>query len=73
MDNTKEEIIKISGMMCDGCENTVAEAAMKVDGVIAVRVSHKDGTAIVKYNSEKTDLLFINMAINSTHYSVVEE
>lgn len=72
MAEKKQHTIKISGMMCDGCENTVAKAIMEVDGVIKANVSHTEGTAVVEYDSEKTDPLFINMAINNTHYKVVE-
>ena len=72
MADTKEHTIKISGMMCDGCEDTVAKAILAVDGIVSAHVSHKEGTATVEYDSAKTDLLFINMAINNTHYKVVE-
>ena len=72
MAQINEYTIKIAGMMCDGCENTVANAIKEVDGVIDVVVSHTEGTARVKYDSEKTDPLFINMAVNNTHYKVHE-
>ena len=58
--------------MCDGCENTVANAIKEVDGVIDAKVSHTEGTAEVEYDSEKTDPIFINMAVNNTHYQVIE-
>jgi len=70
MTNKKEYTIKISGMMCDGCENTVANAIKEVDGVIEAKVSHTEGTALVEYDTEKTDPIFINMAVNNTHYKV---
>ena len=72
MADNKEITFKISGMMCDGCEETVAKAIKSVDGVVDTKVSHTEGTAIVEYDAEKTDPLFINMAINNTHYKVVE-
>jgi copper chaperone CopZ len=68
----KEATIKISGMMCNGCEETVAKAIQSVDGVKEVSVSHQEGAATVSYDAVQTDLLFINMAINNTHYKVVE-
>ena len=68
----KEEIIKINGMMCNGCEDTVVEAIKAVDGVEIATVSHEEGTATVSYDTDKTNPLFINMAINNTHYKVVE-
>ena len=72
MADIKKETIKISGMMCDGCENTVKKAIESVEGVSDVKVSHTEGKADVEYDAEKTDILFINMAINNTHYKVIE-
>lgn len=72
MAEIKEQTIKINGMMCDGCEDTVTKAILAVDGVVSTKVSHTEGTAQVEYDPAKTDLLFINMAINNTHYKVVE-
>ena len=69
---TKEAIIKISGMMCNGCEGTVSNAIKSVEGVQDVFVSHEEGEAKVSYDGATTDILFINMAINGTHYKVVE-
>ena len=68
MANIKEEIIKVSGMMCNGCENTVINAAKSVDGVLEASASHEKGVANIKYDADKTDILFIKMAINNTHY-----
>ena len=67
----KEATIKISGMMCNGCEETVVSAIKSVDGVESAEASHEQGTATISYDSEKTDPLFINMAINNTHYKVI--
>ena len=72
MANLSEQIIKIKGMMCNGCEQTVSDAIQKVTGVHSVEVSHEQGTAKVTFDSDITDLLFITMAINNTHYTVVE-
>ena len=72
MADKKEITIKISGMMCNGCEETVAKAIKGVDGVITASVSHSGAMAVVEYDPEKTDPLFINMAINNTHYKVIE-
>lgn len=68
----KNETIKISGMMCDGCEETVKKAIENVDGVTNVAVYHKEGIAEVTFDAAKTDMLFIKMAIGDTHYRVDE-
>ena len=57
--------------MCDGCENTVKKAIESVDGVLEVNVSHSEEQAVVKYDAEKTDALFIHMAVNNTSYKVL--
>ena len=72
MANIKKQTIKISGMMCDGCENTVKTAIQSVEGVTSARVSYTEGYADVEYDADKTDPLFINMAINNTKYKVLE-
>ncbi|KAA3617893.1 MAG: copper chaperone [Calditrichaeota bacterium] len=59
-------------MMCEGCENTVVNAIKSVDGVDSAEASHQYGSVQVSYDASKTDPLFINMAINNTHYKVVE-
>ncbi len=59
-------------MMCGGCESSVTEAIRSVDGVKSVSVSHEQGEAKVSFDASATDLLFIHMAINNTHYNVVE-
>ena len=68
----KEAIIKISGMMCNGCEETVVNAIKSVEGVKSAIALHEEETATVSYDADITDLLFINMAINNTHYKVLE-
>jgi copper chaperone CopZ len=73
MGNLEEQVLKIKGMMCNGCETKVANAIKGVEGVKSVEVSHKEGTARVTFDSNQTDLLFITMAVNNTHYKVVEE
>ncbi|HED11220.1 MAG TPA: heavy-metal-associated domain-containing protein [Caldithrix abyssi] len=73
MADIQELTVKIKGMMCGGCENTVQKAVMEVEGVQSVKASHKEGTATVVYDAEQTDPMFITMAINGTHYEVIED
>ncbi len=72
MTNIREETLQVSGMMCTGCEETVVNAVKSVDGVEDAVASYTDGTVKIKYDSETADMLFIRMAINNTHYQVVE-
>ena len=68
----QEETLQVSGMMCNGCEETVVNAAKSVDGVEDAVASYSEGSVKIKYDSETADMLFIKMAINNTHYQVVE-
>ncbi len=73
MANIQEITLKVKGMMCGGCENTVQKAVMEVDGVESVKASHEAGTATVRFDADETDPMFITMAINGTHYEVIED
>ena len=44
----KKQIVKIEGMMCEGCARTVTSVLSRLPGVKKVDVSFKKGEAIVK-------------------------
>ena len=44
--------IKISGMTCSGCKETVTEALVSVDEVKSVVVSLQDGSDIINLENE---------------------
>ena len=53
----KETIIKVEGMVCNGCENRVQNALKTIDGIENVVADHNTGTVTVTANSnvdEKT-------------------
>lgn len=47
-------LLKVSGMHCGACQDTVEKAAKKIDGVTAVRASQPKGTAEIAYDPKKT-------------------
>lgn len=47
----KEIVLKISGMMCGGCENRVKNAISNIDGVEAVIADHTTGKVVVTSNN----------------------
>ena len=49
--------LKIEGMMCEGCVKKVKESLEKVDGVTAVEVNLKKGTASVEHSGVANDPL----------------
>lgn len=50
----KSAVLKVSGMSCGACANTVEKEAKKIDGVIAAKVSQPKGQAEITYDPAKT-------------------
>ena len=48
----KETIIKVEGMMCNGCENRIQNAIKTIKGVEKVIANHTNGTVTVTSNNE---------------------
>lgn len=51
----KEVIIKVNGMVCEGCENRVKNALKELDGVKKVDASFKTGIVKVKVSDNVKD------------------
>ena len=66
-----EFIIKVEGMMCEGCENRVQNVLSQIDGVEKVIANHKEGTVTVKANNE-LDKNIIKEKIEDIGYEVKE-
>ena len=47
-----KKTMKIEGMMCGHCEAAVKKALESLEGVEEAIVSHEEGTAVVKLNSD---------------------
>lgn len=62
--------LNIKGMTCTGCEATVINAAMGVNGVLEVNASYENQNATIKFNKEETNLENIVGAINKTGFTV---
>lgn len=43
----KETIIKVEGMVCNGCENRVQNALKTIEGVESVFANHTNGTVTI--------------------------
>lgn len=48
----KETIIKVEGMVCNGCENRIQNALKNIKGVEKVVANHIEGTVIVTSNND---------------------
>jgi copper chaperone CopZ len=62
--------VKVSGMTCAGCENTVQTSVAKIEGVKSVKASATAGTALVEYASGIVDTAMIRKAITASGYGV---
>ena len=47
--------IRVDDMHCGGCENTLAAALKRVDGVTEVSADHKTGRVRVLFDSARVD------------------
>lgn len=67
-----EIIIKVEGMMCNGCENRIKNYLENIKGVKSVEPDYKQG--IVKINmKENIELQLIEKAINDLGFKIVKE
>ena len=68
----KEIVLKVNGMMCEGCENRVKNSLKTIDGVEEVIAEHNTGKVIVKANNEVSKELIIQ-TIEDIGYDVIKE
>lgn len=65
---TKTAMIPVEGMVCFTCEIAVSSSLKKINGVVNVKASAKDGKAWVEYDPSKTNIQQLVEAINKTGY-----
>ncbi len=63
-------VLKISGMTCSKCEETIMGAALKCIGVKDAKVSHKEGKATIKANLFKVNVNELRDVVEGTGFSV---
>ena len=68
----KELEIKVKGMVCEGCENSVKNALSTIDGVDNVEANHKTGIVTVKLNKEIEKSIF-EEKIDDLGFEIVKE
>ena len=62
--------LNVNGMKCGGCETTVKDKLMVVDGVISAAADHKGKKVEVEFESEKVSLDSIRDVIAEAGFSV---
>lgn len=68
----KETIIKVEGMVCNGCENRVKNALKNIQGVEDVDANHTTGTVIVTSKEEVSENI-MKEKIEDIGFEVVKE
>lgn len=48
----KETVIKVNGMVCEGCENRVQNSIKQLKGIKKVVADHKNGTVTILAKEE---------------------
>ena len=61
-------IIKVNGMTCGGCVNSVRKAVAAVEGVSSVDVSLENARATVVYDAARAKPLAIKSAISDAGF-----
>lgn len=60
--------LRVEGMQCGGCENTVQNALQAVAGVVAARASHKDNAVEIEFDPARIDVTALKQAIVRAGY-----
>jgi mercuric ion transport protein len=75
VDKSNAQIIEfnIEGMVCTGCEETINHSVKKIEGVLQVMTSHKEGTSIIEFDTTRTNRESITKVILSKGYVIKED
>jgi uncharacterized protein len=69
----KSVVIRVAGMFCHGCEDTIRSKIRAINGVSDVTVNYNKGTAAVTYAPDAANLNDIYAAINGLGYEALGE
>ncbi len=62
--------LHVTGMTCEGCENTVMKAVNQLEGVTESKASHTEELTVVSYDTTLTNTEAITAAIEKVGYTV---
>lgn len=65
-----ETTLRVEGMHCTDCENSIAKGVHELAGIDSIRANHLDSTAFVRFDASKTNLDAIKKAIENRGYTV---
>lgn len=64
--------VKIKGMTCAACEEHVKSEVAQLPGIVSSEVSYANGNAMISFDTTKTNINVIELAVNKTGYKVTE-
>jgi copper chaperone CopZ len=64
----QDTIIKVSGMTCQGCVNSVTRVLKSVPGVESVNVSLERGEAALRYDSSRANEAELRQAVEAAGF-----
>jgi copper chaperone len=68
----KNQVIKVMGMSCDHCVQTITKAVEGISGVAGVQVNLDNKAVTVDFEENQTDLKTISDKITEVGFEVVE-
>ena len=68
----EEIVLKVNGMMCEGCENRVKNAVQNINGVESVIADHNTGKVVVTTNKEVPENIIIE-TLEDIGYEIIKE
>ncbi len=69
--NTVELTVAVEGMTCEGCENTVNQQLLKLQGIQSSQASHELKQVVIKIDTNITSLDDVTRNIEEVGYTVV--
>jgi mercuric ion transport protein len=64
--------LKVEGMTCGGCENSVEKMLGKMEGVVSVKASYIDKTVVVEADTLMSGSQALKKGIADAGYTVIE-
>lgn len=71
MNFMKEIILKVEGMVCNGCENRVQNALKNIDGVTNVRANHTTNTVTIMADATVSEII-LKEKIQDIGFEIIE-
>lgn len=65
--------LHVTGMTCEGCENTVMTKVNEIEGVTESKASHVEELTTVSFDTTRTNIAEISETINGLGYTVEGE